>query len=315
MASFRQDLSRRAFLTNAAKVTLMIPAGLSAQRLLAATDLVKARCLRDNFWLWGQNAGSHHLGSPEHGYRLPGTNRMQPLEGCAFFGIKKCLRVTMKAGPFPPFDGEAEKLKRLDEVVWSAIGARGAGNLYDQDHSDLDAVLEVAGKFPNITGAVLDDFFAGTEESGKSVGRHSLASIRSMRERLHAFSKRPLDLWMVWYTYQLNFKVAEYLELCDVITLWTWKGSNLDRLDENIEKCIAKTPGKRRYLGIYLWNYGEAKPLEPVQMHDQLERAYRWLKSGEIEGLIFCSNAIADIGLPTADYARQWIAKIGDERI
>lgn len=240
---------------------------------------------------------------------------MQPKAGCDFFGITKCLRVTMKAGPFPPFDAEADKLRGLDEVVWSAIGARGAGAMYDHDHSDLDAVLEIAGKYPNITGAVLDDFFAGVEEAGKSDGRHSLASIRAMSDRLHRFPRRRLDLWMVWYTYQLDFKVAEYLEWCDVVTLWTWKGSDLSRLDEHLESCVQKTPGKRRYLGIYLWNYGEAKPLEPRQMADQMDRAYRWLKSGEVEGLIFCSNAIADIGLPTVEYARQWIARVGDERI
>ena len=42
--------------------------------------------------------------------------------------------------------------------------------------------------------------------------------ITTMRDRLHAFPRRRLDLWMVWYTYQLGFPVAEYIALCDVIT-------------------------------------------------------------------------------------------------
>lgn len=271
--------------------------------------------LRDHLWLWAQNAGSHHRGSPEGGYKLPGTNRLESREGCDFFGINKALRVTMSAGPFPPFDGEAEKLKDLKEVVWSAIGAGGVKHRYDNDQSDLDAVLHIAEKYPNITGAVLDDFFAGVETPGVKNARHSLESIAGMRDRLHAFPGRPLDLWMVWYTYQLDYKVEEYIKLCDVVTLWTWKGSDLANLDENVRQFIAKTPGKRRYIGVYMWNYGETKPLTPEQMKDQLARCHAWLQSGQIDGLIFCSNAIADIGLEAVDITRDWIARVGDEKL
>ena len=63
--------------------------------------------LREHGWLWGQDPGAHHDGG---GYKLPGENRMGPVEGCDFFGIKNCCRVAMRIGPFPPFDGESEKL-------------------------------------------------------------------------------------------------------------------------------------------------------------------------------------------------------------
>jgi hypothetical protein len=39
------------------------------------------------------------------------------------------------------------------------------------------------------------------------------------------------------------------------------------------------------------------------------------LKKGDIEGIIFCSNCIADIGLETVEYTRKWIAEVGNERI
>ena len=73
--------------------------------------------ISDAIWLWGQNPGSHHANKA---YRLPGTNVMDSAAGCDFFGIKNCYRVRMKAGPFPPFDNESEKVKHLPNVVWSA---------------------------------------------------------------------------------------------------------------------------------------------------------------------------------------------------
>ena len=286
--------------------------GLNA--LYSENSLPKDASIRDRLWLWGQNPGSHHLDSPEGGYKLPGTNLMDSREGCTFFGIEKCCRVTMSTGPFPPFDKEAEKIKDLKEIVWSAIGA-GDVKQYENDQNDLDDVLRIAGIYPNISGAILDDFFLPEDIPGKNNARHSFESISKISDRLHGFSKRRLDLWMVWYTYQLDFNVGSYIKLSDVMTLWTWKGSDLAELDANIQKFVRKAKDKRRLVGCYMWNYGESKPLTMDQMKFQLDRYYHWLKKGDIEGIIFCSNCIADIGLDTVDYTRKWIADVGNERI
>lgn len=248
---------------------------------------------------------------------MPGKNILGPREGAEYFGIDRMLRVSMSAGPFPPFDEEAEKIKDLKEVVWSAIGAGGANQYSVNDHSDIDEVLRMADIYPNVSGAVLDDFFYGKEVSGRNIGRHSLESIRSMRDRLHGFSERRLNLWVVWYDYQLDFDgVDDYLDLVDIITFWTWEGRNLTHMDENIKKCIKRTPEKRHFAGCYLWNYGERKPLTMEQMKYQLDRYYQWIMKGDIEGIIFCSNAtVPDVGLDTAEYTRQWIAEVGKEKI
>jgi hypothetical protein len=285
---------------------------LGSDTLFSENKLHEKATIKDRLWLWGQNPGSHH--GTTNPYNLPGKNLMDAREGCDFFGIQKCLRVAMTEGPFPPFDNEAEKIKDLKEVVWSAIGAGGVER-HNNDHSDLEDVLKMAKIYPNISGAVLDDFFLAAETPGKESGRHSVESIRNISDKLHNFSTRRLDLWMVWYTYQLDFNVADYIKLSDVMTLWTWKGSDLPELDLNIQKLIKKTKGKRRLAGCYMWNYGESKPLTMDQMKYQLERYYHWLKKGDIEGIIFCSNCIADIGLETVEYTRRWIAEVGNERI
>ena len=271
--------------------------------------------LRDRFWIWGQDPGCHHLNpNGDNSYNLPGTNLMDSREGCDFLGISRCCRVTMWTGPFPPFDGEAEKIKDLDEVVWSAIGAGGVKQ-HNDDKSDLDEVLRMAEIYPNVSGAVLDDFFTSVEFADTKPARHSVASISNMRDRLHGFEKRKLELWMVWYSYQLDFDVQDYIDLTDVVTLWTWKGSDLVDLDRHMERVLERAPTKRRFAGCYMWNYGEQRPLGLDDMKRQCETYHDWIRKGWIEGVIFCSNCICDIGLDTVDWTRDWIPEIGDEDV
>lgn len=157
----------------------------------------------------------------------------------------------------------------------------------------------------------MDDFFRG-----KSIPyRLSYEYVKEMSDTLHKFDLRPLDFWLVWYTTELDLDVSRYIDLFDVITLWTMKGSDLIYLDDNISKFISKTPGKRRLAGCCMWNYREKKPLTMYQMKYQLDRYYYWIKKGAIEGIVFCSNCIADIGLETVDYTRKWIAEVGRENL
>lgn len=272
------------------------------------------KTLRDRFWLWGQNPGSHHY-CGDNAFKLPGVNRMDAAEGGRHFGIPNCCRVAMTLGPEPPFDDESALLGDFKQVVWSAVGAGGVTR-NNNDQSDLDEVLRQAERHSNVTGAVLDDFFVGNpESSGQEMGlaRHSIKSTDEMRRRLHAFPGRKLDLWVVWYRHQFDLPVADYIDLCDVVTFWFWKGSELADLDTILPELVAKSPGKRRMVGCYLWNYGERKPMTREQMQHQFDTYLSWIRSGDIEGIIFCSNCVADIGLEAADMARDWIAKVGDQ--
>jgi hypothetical protein len=238
---------------------------------------------------------------------------MDSAEGGRFFGIPNCCRVAMPSGPEPPFDAESEKLREFRQVVWSAIGSAGERRHAD-DANDLDEVLRQAARFPNVTGAILDDFFQTPEQLGTDapVARASLACLSAMRGRLHGFPARKLDLWMVWYTFQMDLPVQAHIDLCDVVTLWTWNGSELERLDENLHQCVERTPCKRRLAGCYLWNYGECRPLSRREMEHQLETYARWMERGALEGVVVCSNCTADLGLESVDLLRSWLAAVGE---
>lgn len=269
--------------------------------------------LQDRLWVWGQETGSHHL-VPQ--FNLPGVNRMGTVDFCREFGVPNCCRVAVPAGPFPPFDNASAELAGLREVVWSAVGACGVTR-NDNDGSDLDEVIRQAEMFPNISGAVLDDFFAAPETlaAGGPMVRHSLASLQAMREKLHNFPVRKLDLWLVWYDYQLDYPVTEFADCCDVISFWTWEAKNLVNMEENLQKVRLLVPGKRYFAGVYLWDYGTGNPLPDGEMTRQLEIARKFIHDGLLEGIIVCSNCVADLGLTAADELKEWIKIHGDEKV
>ena len=48
-------------------------------------------------------------------------------------------------------------------------------------------------------------------------------------------------------------------------------------------------------------------------MKKQCELGLRWLREGRIEGIIFLANTTGDFEVPAWEFARQWIAKVGNQ--
>ena len=264
-------------------------------------------CLRDHVWLWGQTPGSHHTSGV---YKLPGVNRMTPVEGCRFFGIENCCRVAMADGPFPPFDSESRDLQDIKNVVWSIMGS-GSVHRNEENGADFDEVVRQAKMFPNVIGGVMDDFLLS--ESRRAIFTPDV--LRDMKARFSTEAGRPMEFWTVYYEREMDIDVKDYLEVFDVITFWTWYGKNLAALEDNLEATFRLVPGKRYIAGCYMWDYGDAGPLGVEVMEKQLETYRKYMHAGKLDGFILCSNCIADIGLEEVDFTRRWLEKYGDEEI
>jgi hypothetical protein len=263
--------------------------------------------LIDGVWLWGQTPGSHHV-NPD--YRLPGVNKMTPIEGCEFFGIERCCRVAMGAGPFPPFDNESIPLDKLKEVVWSVVGA-GSVVRNEENLADLEEVLRQAKMHKNVVAGIMDDFL----QSERRRAIFTPEVLKKVKETLRTSVGRPLEYWTVYYDRELDLDVQDYLDVFDVITYWTWYGENLWKLEEYLDRVIANNPGKRFYCGCYLWDYGNGKAYTPEQMQHQLDVYYKYIKAGKISGIIICSNCCADVGLDTVPQIQAWLKEHGQEEI
>ena len=265
-------------------------------------------------WLWGQDAMSHQISPGNSKWKLPGGNKLEPVEGAAFLGVPNIFRVVMNGKPVPPFDAESEKMKDVPKVIYSAIG--DAGSARNDSETDLEEVIRQAAAYPNIRGAILDDFFCYRLTGSGKLARYSPEYIRNMRDRLHTALSRQLELWVVWYKRALEFPVDEYLREFDGITYWNMDTpAQKSELRDDLDRMIERTPGKKRMTGCYIWNYGAGRPLSIDELKVECETYFDYLKQRKTDGIIFCSNCCADIGGEAIDFLRGWIREIGNEEI
>ena len=253
----------------------------------------------DNVWLWGQNAGSHH-----GLWNLPGVNKLETVEGAEFLGIKNCCRVVMSNKPTPPFDEESAKLVGFDKVVWSVTG--DASSERNDSVDDCDEVIRQSELFPNVVGGVMDDFFRPEEKSA----RFTVEKVKEIASKLRN-APRPLELWLVYYAALLDIDYQDYLEAVDVITFWSWNSKELAEAEKNIAKVISRVPNKKCYAGCYLYNYGDDRQLTAEEMSTQLHLYLDLWKKHKIEGIIVCSNAVADLGFEAVDIYLDFMRKYG----
>jgi hypothetical protein len=106
-----------------------------------------------------------------------------------------------------------------------------------------------------------------------------------------------------------------YLDLIDVITLWTGKPADLASLESNLKKAEEAAPKARKMLGCYVVDYGRKQGIPVPSMKLQCETGLRWLRERRIEGMIFLGNTTMDLGFESVEWTRQWIEKVGSTRL
>ncbi len=153
---------------------------------------------------------------------------------------------------------------------------------------ELPATLSLAREFPNIRGIFLDDFV-------RPIPR---------KKATDAHIGRPA------------MPLADFLGEFDVLTLWTWDSAEIPELEANLLALEKIAPKKARIaLGLYLWDFQNKKPVSMELMKHQCDLGLKWLKEGRISDMIFLANTMLDVGMPSADFSRQWIKEHGGEKL
>ncbi len=254
--------------------------------------------LRDHCWLWCHQPGSHN-----GQYKLPVDSTITPEEASAFMGIDRLIFVGVQNKPLPPFKPHAEPMRHAKSLVWSIIG--GCSSTRNNHETDLEPVLALKPDFPNLSGAIMDDFF-NAKGTGDDLARWNVEATKGFRKKLNDAS---LDLWVVAYDQILDHPVEPWLEACDVITYWTWKAKNLSKLEDNFARLEKKAPNQRKVLGIYMWDYGGEAPMPMETMKKQVAIGQRLLNEGRIESVIFLASNLCDLNVDTVLYVKELLAK------
>ena len=267
--------------------------------------------LQDRLWMWGHDSGQYD--GPDGVYNIPLSEPITMADAIRYMDIPN---VCVIRGGHP--DAEYRKqFKQVKRLTWNLSSGSNESyySLRDYDFGLLD-------EMPNLIGFDLDDFFQNnvddvveqTPQGERTVkpGALSLNELAELHKRVRTYS-RPLDLRLVLYSFQLTPTMAPAIEFVDTVSFWTWSGSDLTALEGNFRKYREIAPSKPTLLGIYMWNFGEKKPLEMRFMEHQLDTALRLFKEGEIEGLIFHCTPLCNKKLPAVEYCREWIRKHGKE--
>ena len=263
------------------------------------TQATANRTVRDRFWIWTHQAATHNVTWPD----LAGS-RMTPVEGAVYLDVPNLYFIRYEnKPPLEEFERYAISFRPMRRVLWSLTGAGGATS--DEERR---CVLDLAARFPNITGFIMDDFFRPD-----NTGALSPAELEAVRGQL-VIGGRRRDLHVVLYNSQLALPVRDHLAFCDTITFWTWTAGELPNLDQNFAALERLAPRQRKVLGCYLYDYGASKPMPVDLMRRQCERGLEWLRAGRIEGMIFLSNNSCDVGLEAVEFTRNWIAQLGDQK-
>lgn len=286
-------------------VALCFPPGTPAM-----TPSNQVETVRDRLWIWGHPAGVYNDSFLKP---LGKRSAVEPVDAALMMGLKNMIFVRYEGKPEPPFGGYYEPFRKLDRVYWSLVGARGTTSEQERDH-----VRRLAEENENISGFILDDFFHGhvsnrPQESDAEPLEASLTpgQLRELR-RMKVRGGR-LPIMAVVYTGQISQRAKAHLAEVDEVCLWTWRPENLDDLPANLADLEELIPGKPIYLGCYMYDFAESRPLPVELMKQQTEAGCRWLKAGRIQGLIFLATPNTDVGLEAVEWTRRWIAHVGDE--
>jgi len=156
-------------------------------------------------------------------------------------------------------------------------------------------VSEYAEKYPNITGAIIDDFI---DYNGPSYGM-TVERMKQIHDNLKA--KNPdLKLWVVRYSRHPIDEIEPFLDYIDGINWWVWVSTeHYWRYQYPLDiKALGKY-GKPVLQGVFLNNYGEGinepldMPLVELQMVKITEAMRNSMKSyghADVNGCVLLQN-------------------------
>jgi len=307
-------MERRKFIKNAALSSIVLPGLImsldscrSISRTKTSTDDLRQYepNLGDRLWMWG-----HGPGTTNDRYNIPTGKNIDMADAIDYMGIPNICVIRWLGKPEPPFDEYIKQFHKAKRVAWSVID--GAPQSYEQKKQ---WAFELSEKMPNLVSFYLDDYFvdraipeAGQEDSPTNLTFDEILDLRKEMDSL----KRPADLSVVVYDFQIQSGIKRHIEVCDVVSFWTWRATELVNLEDNFRKYRDNVPDKPTLLGIYMWDFGNKKPITMELMKLQLDFALRKFQEKQIEGMIFHCTPLVDLGLEVVEYSKKWIAEHGN---
>ncbi len=269
------------------------------QTSLTTTDGPLGQTIAERLWLWGHPEGSCNS--------YTGATRQRshsPAQGARYLGVRNIFYVPF-GHPMEinacASDQEAIAQTGLSMEAWGEPGV---------DH--LEKTLGLAPLFPNLDRVIIDDFFNGGISHSRRWNQMSVAQLQEVKERVNAAG---YPFWVVLYQTQLEMPIKEHLDVFDGVSFWFWDEPTKEGYERYSKSFLEMTPGKRRLIGCYLYNFGLKQPATAELVRYQMDRNRERMQAGEIEGMVLHNNDLQGLGFEAYEAAREWITAHGGERI
>jgi hypothetical protein len=264
--------------------------------------------VRDKLWIFGARAHQDDIylyNSPETTTTRP-TSRITPAEAALMLDVPNILMINCDGVPAPFSDdayGYMESFCRMQQVLWNSTGSSGfrVGN-------EEAFICELAERFPNVVGTYMDDLFLRFSNEPDPAGKCA-AFMKEVRDGLDK-APRKMDIYVTWYTHDMDVLDESLMQYIDGLTLWTWKSKELPLLEERVSRIARNFPNKKKLLGIYLYDFSARKAVPIELMEHQCEVGLRLLKEKKIDGMVFEANTVMGVGLPSELWLREWLEKV-----
>ena len=266
---------------------------------------------RDKFWMFGVKAHQDDIWlKPEGHGKLPSywfRSRITPAEGAFMLDVPNILMISCDGEP-APFTKDAlgymESFCRMDRVLWGCSGSSG----FRADNEEK-FVLELAEKYPNLTGVFLDDITLPVRQSeDKEAAMAACVQMLADVKNTLAAAQKPLETYITWYWHEEPY--PGLMDHVDGFSFWTWNSDDLPKLKERFERVENTYRDKKVLLGIYMYDFYNRRPVTDEMMEYQCNYALSLLKEGRIDGIIFEANSVMGIGLPSEKWLRRWIEQV-----
>ena len=135
---------------------------------------------------------------------------------------------------------------------------------------------------------------------------------------MHARKDRNLALQVVVYDFMFRpdpnlgerpEQMLPFLESFDALSFWVWQSKDMHRLPEALAEARRLAKGKKIYLGLYMWDFGEKHEMKPEIMKYQLDLALEKWKAHEIDGVKFFVTSICNRDFEAVKITREWAWK------
>ena len=261
------------------------------------------KAMQDVGWVWeGQPA---YRDFPPSIYGLG--------EGCAYFGLSQAYY--LYHGNNATSLGKLAGLQRVlcdisqwrHEKLTMPDGRIGWGIGHDKSLPTVleqaAAVSRLARQFPNVAGALFDDFIGAVDGGG-----YSHADCVSIRDALKR-DDPTLQLYTTTYTHEVAAgRWEQYVSLVDGVFMWVWESENLVHLDTHVTQCRELMGDKPVIMGCYLRDYPADMPVPMDRLRSQWERLPGYLQAGLVDGYCLLGTYLIDHQPEQAEWVRDFIA-------